>query len=83
AFNAAYAYTKIAVVNPVEIFNDSDLGSVSVKKIENDLKPDATKLKQEQYNIMQQMKTLQNNSATMTNSELDKKQQHIQQEQHN
>ncbi|AHH46057.1 membrane protein [Francisella tularensis subsp. holarctica PHIT-FT049] len=83
AFTAAYADTKIAVVNPVEIFNDSDLGSVSVKKLENDLKPDATKLKQEQDNIMQQMKTLQDNSATMTKSELDKKQQQIQQEQQN
>ncbi|MDE4963707.1 OmpH family outer membrane protein, partial [Francisella tularensis] len=33
--------------------------------------------------IMHQMKTLQNNSATMTKSELDKKQQQIQQEQQN
>ncbi|MDE4963738.1 OmpH family outer membrane protein, partial [Francisella tularensis subsp. holarctica] len=34
-------------------------------------------------NILKQMKTLQNNSETMTKSELDKKQQQIQQEQQN
>ncbi|EET20962.1 outer membrane protein ompH [Francisella philomiragia subsp. philomiragia ATCC 25015] len=78
-----YADTKIAVVNPVEIFNDSDLGSVSVKKMENDLKPEAAKLKQEQNDIMQQMRALQENSATMTKAELEKKQQQIQQEQQN
>ncbi|MED7819416.1 MULTISPECIES: OmpH family outer membrane protein [unclassified Francisella] len=80
AFTGAYADVKIAVVNPVEIFNDSDLGSVSVKKLENDLKPQATQLKQEQDNIMQQMKTLQENSATMTKQELTQKQQQIQKE---
>ncbi|ASG68582.1 membrane protein [Francisella halioticida] len=80
AFTGAYADTKMAVVNPVEIFNDSDLGSVSVKKLENDLKPQATQLRQEQNNIMQQMKTLQENSATMTKQELSQKQQQIQKE---
>lgn len=80
AFTAAYADTKMAVVNPVEIFNDSDLGSVSVKKLENDLNPQATKLRQEQNNIMQQMQTLQKNSATMTKQELTQKQQQIQKE---
>ncbi|MED7787479.1 OmpH family outer membrane protein [Francisella sp. 19X1-34] len=80
AFTGAYADTKIAVVNPVEIFNDSDLGSVSVKKLENDLKPEATKLRQEQGNIVQQMQTLQQNSATMTKQELTQKQQQIQKE---
>lgn len=81
ALTGAYADTKFAVVNPVEIFNDSDLGSVSVKKLENDLKPEAAKLKQERDSIMQQMRSLQENSATMTKDELAKKQQQIQQEQ--
>lgn len=81
AFSGAYAEAKLAVVNPVEIFNDSDLGSVSVKKLENDLKPEAAKLKKQQGNIMNQMKALQANSATMTKDELAKKQQEIQQEQ--
>jgi outer membrane protein len=80
-FVGAYAETKIAVVNPVEIFNDSDLGSVSVKKLENDLKPQASKLKQQQNAIMQEMKELQANSATMTKAQLEQKQKQIEQEQ--
>ena len=77
----SYAETKIAVVNPVEIFSDSDLGSVSVKKLENDLKPEASKLKQQQEAIMKEVQQLQQNASTMTKDELDKKQQAIQQEQ--
>ena len=77
----SYAETKIAVVNPVEIFSDSDLGSVSVKKLENDLKPEAYKLKQQQEAIMKEVQQLQQNASTMTKDELDKKQQAIQQEQ--
>jgi len=77
----SYAETKIAVVNPAEIFSDSDLGSVSVKKLENGLKPEAAKLKQQQEAIMQEVQQLQQNSSTMTKDELAKKQQAIQQEQ--
>lgn len=79
--SCGYAETKMAVVNPVEIFNDSDEGSVSVKRLENDLKPQASKLKQEQNDIMQQMKSLQDNSATMTKDQLAAKQQEIQKQQ--
>ena len=67
--------------HPVEIFNDSDLGSVSVKKLENNLRPEAAKLKQQQEAIMQEVQQLQQNSSTMTKEQLEKKQQAIQQEQ--
>ena len=77
----SYAETNIAVVNPVEIFSDSDLGSVSVKRLENDLKPEVSKLKQQQKAIMQEAQELQQNSSTMTKDELEEKQQAIQQEQ--
>ncbi len=78
---SAYADTKIAIVNPSQIFNDANSGSLSVKKLENDLKPEAVKLQQEQQDIMQEMQDLQSNSATMTKSVLAEKQQKIQQEQ--
>ena len=72
---SAYADTKIAIVNPSQIFNDANSGSLSVKKLENDLKPEAVKLQQEQQTIMQEMQDLQSNSATMTKSVLAEKQQ--------
>jgi outer membrane protein len=77
----SYAETKLAIVNPAEIFGDSNLGSAIVKKLENDLKPEATKLKQQQGAIMQKVLELQQNSSTMTKDELAKQQQAIQQEQ--
>lgn len=77
----SYAETNIAVINPAEIFNGSDLGSVSVQKLENNLKPEANKLKEQQNAIMKEIEQLQQNSSTMTKEELEKKQQEIQQEQ--
>lgn len=77
----SYAETKIAVVNPVEIFSDSNLGSISVKKLENDLRPETAKLQQERNEIIQKANELQQNSTTMTKDELEKQQRAIQQEQ--
>ena len=81
AFTTSYAETKIAIVNPVEIFNDSNSGSVSVQELENEMKPEAKALKQEQETIVQKMQTLQQNSSTMTKDELAKQQAEIQKEQ--
>ena len=81
SISLSYAEVKIAVVDPVEIFSDSDLGYVSVKKLENDFKPEATKLEQQQGIIVQEIQQLQHNSSTITKDELEKKQQSIQQEQ--
>ena len=77
----SYAETKIAIVNPAEIFSDSDLGSVSVKKLENDLKPEVSKLEQQRQAITQEAQQLQQNASTMTKDQLEKKQHAIQQEQ--
>jgi outer membrane protein len=57
----SYAETKIAVVNPVEIFSDSNLGSISVKKLENDLRPETAKLQQQRNEIIQKANELQHN----------------------
>ena len=81
AFATSYADTKIAIVNPTEIFNDSNSGSVSVQELENEMKPEAKALKQEQETIVQKMQTLQQNSSTMTKDELAKQQAEIQKEQ--
>jgi outer membrane protein len=81
AFATSYADTKIAIVNPVEIFNDSNSGSVSVLALENEMKPAAKALKQEQETIVQKMQILQQNSSTMTKDELAKQQAEIQKEQ--
>ena len=81
ACSVSYADTKLATVNPVEIFNDSNLGSVSVKKLENDFKPQIDKLKEQQNNIIQAAQTLQKNSATITKDELSQKRQELQQQQ--
>ncbi|MFC4893160.1 OmpH family outer membrane protein [Pseudofrancisella aestuarii] len=78
--STSYAETKIAVVNPVQIFNDANLGSLSVKQIENEIKPEANKLKQEQDKISQQAQDLQKGSATMTKAALTSKQEEIQKE---
>jgi outer membrane protein len=77
----SYAEAKLAVVNPSEIFNDTDLGSVSIKKLENDLKPQAAKLQQQRSEIMQKVNELQQNSTTMTKDELAQQQQAIEKEQ--
>jgi len=77
----SYADTKIAIVNPSQIFSDANQGSLSVKKLENELKPEAQKLQIEQESIMKEMQDLQKNSTTMTKSALTIQQQKIQQEQ--
>ena len=77
----SYADTKIATVNPATIFDNTNVGSVSVKKLENDLKPQALELKQQREAIIKQMQDLQKSASTMTKSVLQQKQLKIQKEQ--